>query len=58
MLKDPLNLDKYLVRRLAAVEGFEMASTDDDDEPFVLDRNQCWVLADNEDLKPKVCVTL
>lgn len=53
VLKDPLNVDKYLVRRLAAVEGFEMASTDEKDEPFVLEKDQCWVLADNESLKPK-----
>lgn len=54
MLKDPMNSDKYLVRRLAAVEGHEMASTDEKDEPFILEDNECWVLADNEDLKPKV----
>ncbi|KAK4408148.1 hypothetical protein Sango_0395800 [Sesamum angolense] len=34
VLKDPINSDKYLVRRLAAVEGYEMASTDENDEPF------------------------
>ncbi|XP_047953944.1 uncharacterized protein LOC125200318 [Salvia hispanica] len=50
----------FLVRRiphadptLAAVEGHEMASTDEKDEPFILEDNECWVLADNEDLKPK-----
>ncbi|XP_047939919.1 uncharacterized protein LOC125187378 [Salvia hispanica] len=53
VLKDPMNSDKYLVRRLAAVEGHEMASTDEKDEPFILEDNECWVLADNEDLKPK-----
>ncbi|XP_011083030.1 uncharacterized protein LOC105165649 isoform X2 [Sesamum indicum] len=53
VLKDPMNSDKYLVRRLAAVEGYEMASTDENDEPFVLEKDQCWVLADNENLKPK-----
>lgn len=31
-----------------------MASTDEKDEPFVLDEDQCWVLADNDSLKPKV----
>ncbi|EYU17923.1 hypothetical protein ABFS82_14G205300 [Erythranthe guttata] len=55
VLKDPTDTDKYLVRRLAAVEGYELASTDKDEEPFVLENNQCWVLADNEDLKPKEC---
>ncbi|KAL0461102.1 UNVERIFIED_CONTAM: hypothetical protein Slati_0737400 [Sesamum latifolium] len=53
VLKDPMNSDKYLVRRLAAVEGYEMASADENDEPFVLEKDQCWVLADNENLKPK-----
>lgn len=54
MLKDPMNSDKYLVRRLAAIEGYEMASTDEKDEPFVLENNECWVLAEDKDLKPKV----
>uniref|UniRef100_A0A2P2JTS2 Uncharacterized protein MANES_12G032900 n=1 Tax=Rhizophora mucronata TaxID=61149 RepID=A0A2P2JTS2_RHIMU len=53
VLKDPANSDNYLVRRLAAVEGYEMVSTDEKDEPFVIDEDQCWVLADNEKLKPK-----
>ncbi|KAJ7972645.1 Peptidase S24/S26A/S26B/S26C family protein [Quillaja saponaria] len=53
VLKDPEKLDNYLVRRLAAIEGYEMASTDEKDEPFVLEEDQCWVLADNENLKAK-----
>ncbi|CAA3011201.1 Peptidase S24 S26A S26B S26C family isoform 1 [Olea europaea subsp. europaea] len=53
VLKDPMSTEKYLVRRLAAIEGYEMASTDEKDEPFVLEKDQCWVLADNENLKPK-----
>ncbi|KAL6564474.1 Mitochondrial ATP-independent inner membrane protease subunit 2 [Orobanche minor] len=53
VVKDPVNSGNYLVRRLAAIEGYEMASTDEKDEPFVLERDQCWVLADNENLKPK-----
>ncbi|GLT42302.1 hypothetical protein SLA2020_163090 [Shorea laevis] len=53
VLKDPENRDNHLVRRLAAVEGYEMVSTDEKDEPFTLDEDQCWVLADNEKLKPK-----
>lgn len=55
VLKDPQKSDNYLVRRLAAIEGYEMASTDEKDEPFVLNKDECWVLADNENLKPKVC---
>lgn len=54
VLKDPEKPDNYLVRRLAAIEGYEMLSTDEKDEPFVLDKDECWVLADNESLKPKV----
>ena len=32
-----------------------MASTNEIDEMFVLEKDQCWVLSDNENLKPKVC---
>ncbi|CAA3024913.1 Hypothetical predicted protein [Olea europaea subsp. europaea] len=53
VLKDPMSIEKYLVRRLAAIEGYEMASIDEKDEPFVLERDQCWLLADNENLKTK-----
>ncbi|KAH7577678.1 hypothetical protein ACOSQ2_001338 [Xanthoceras sorbifolium] len=53
VLKDPEKSDNYLVRRLAAIEGYEMASTDEKDDPFVLEKDQCWVLADNGNLKPK-----
>lgn len=54
VLKDPENSDNYLVRRLAAIEGYELVSGDEKDEPFVLEKDQCWVLSDNESLKPKV----
>ncbi|XP_061375309.1 mitochondrial ATP-independent inner membrane protease subunit 2-like [Gastrolobium bilobum] len=53
VLKDPEKPDKYLVRRLTAVEGYEMISTDEKDEPFVLEKDQCWVVAENEKLKAK-----
>ncbi|KAK6164269.1 hypothetical protein DH2020_001133 [Rehmannia glutinosa] len=53
VVKDPVNSGDYIVRRLAAIEGYEMASTDEKDEPFVLEKDQCWVLADNQNLKPK-----
>ncbi|XP_039122895.1 uncharacterized protein LOC120259370 [Dioscorea cayenensis subsp. rotundata] len=53
MLKDPDKPDDYLVRRLAAIEGYEMVSKDEKDEPFVLEKDQCWVMSDNEALKPK-----
>ena len=55
VLKNPENTEDYIVRRLAATEGYEMVSTDANDEPFILDKDECWVLADNEKLKPKVC---
>lgn len=54
VLKDPEKRNNLLVRRLAAIEGFEMVSKNEKEEPFVLEENQCWVLADNEILKPKV----
>lgn len=54
VLKDPDSGDNYLVRRLAAIEGYEMVSTKEEEQPFVLDRDQCWVLADDKKLKPKV----
>ncbi|KNA09325.1 hypothetical protein SOVF_154700 isoform B [Spinacia oleracea] len=53
VLKDPESPNDYLVRRLAATEGYEMVSKDEKEEPFILDKNECWVLADNEALKPK-----
>ncbi|KAL1539663.1 hypothetical protein AAHA92_24116 [Salvia divinorum] len=53
VMKDPEDSANYLIRRLAAIEGYEMASKDADDESFVLDKDQCWVLADNDKLKAK-----
>ncbi|KAJ3672130.1 hypothetical protein LUZ60_006851 [Juncus effusus] len=53
LIKDPEKSNNYMVRRLAAVEGYEMVSNEEKDEPFVLDKDQCWVLADNSSLKPK-----
>ncbi|MQL87451.1 hypothetical protein Taro_019985 [Colocasia esculenta] len=53
VMKDPEKPEDHLVRRLAAVEGYEMLSTDEKDEPFILEKDQCWVLADNESAKPK-----
>ncbi|PON81742.1 Peptidase S26A, signal peptidase I [Trema orientale] len=53
VLKNPENTESYIVRRVAAVEGYEMVSSDEKDEPFVLEKEECWVLADNEKLKPK-----
>ncbi|KAK9146382.1 hypothetical protein Sjap_006285 [Stephania japonica] len=53
VVKDPKNPENHLVRRLAAIEGYEMTSTNENDEPFVLEKDECWVLSDNESLKPK-----
>ncbi|CAL0310390.1 unnamed protein product [Lupinus luteus] len=53
VLKDTKKPDNYLVRRLTAIEGYEMVSTDEKDEPFVLEKDQCWVVSDNENLKVK-----
>lgn len=53
VLKDPEDSANYIVRRLAATQGYEMASTDPDDIPFVLEKDQCWVLADNKEMKLK-----
>jgi hypothetical protein len=56
LLQDPEKSDDLIIRRLAALEGYEMVSSDEKDEPFVLEKDQCWVLADNQALKPKVCM--
>ncbi|KAG2713618.1 hypothetical protein I3760_04G185500 [Carya illinoinensis] len=53
VLRDPMKSYKYIVRRLAAIEGCAMCSKDEKEEPFVLEKNQCWVLSDNENLKPE-----
>lgn len=55
MMKNPLKKnDDFFVRRLAAIEGDEMVSSKEKEEPFTLGKDQCWVLADNESLKAKV----
>lgn len=58
VLKDPGNRDNYLVRRVvAATEGDEMVSTDKTDNPFFIDKDQCWVLAQKRKLKPNAFFT-
>ncbi|GMP99394.1 hypothetical protein CsSME_00046876 [Camellia sinensis var. sinensis] len=52
VVKDPVNTDNYLVRRLAAIEGYEMVSTDEKDEPFVLEKDQCWEAKDSRIFGP------
>lgn len=53
VLRDPFDPNNYLVRRLAALSGHEMVSTNEEDEPFVVEDGQCWVLSDNQNLKPE-----
>ncbi|KAL8138933.1 hypothetical protein V2J09_004934 [Rumex salicifolius] len=53
VVKDPGNSENLIVRRLAASEGYEMVSTDEKEDPFILDEGECWVLSDNEALLPK-----
>ncbi|KAF2617011.1 hypothetical protein F2Q68_00038387 [Brassica cretica] len=53
VLKDPNETLKYLVRRLAALQGSEMVSSDEKDKPFVLKKDQCWVFAENKEMKSK-----
>ncbi|WVZ73215.1 hypothetical protein U9M48_021555 [Paspalum notatum var. saurae] len=53
VFRDPCRRSQYLFRRVAAIEGCEMLSTDEKDEPFVLAHNHCWVLVDNPSLTPK-----
>ncbi|XP_041008527.1 uncharacterized protein LOC121252783 isoform X4 [Juglans microcarpa x Juglans regia] len=54
VLRDPMKShNNYLVRRLAGIGGYEMVSKDEKEVPIVLEKNQCWVLSDNENLKPK-----
>ncbi|KAL2608469.1 hypothetical protein R1flu_027042 [Riccia fluitans] len=53
MLRHPTDPSRKLVRRVAAVEGEEMLSTDEKDEPFQLKNGECWVLCDNPSVSPK-----
>ncbi|KAH9602317.1 hypothetical protein KSS87_010899, partial [Heliosperma pusillum] len=53
VLQDPSDSKNYIIRRLAAVEGYEMVSTNEDDEPFVLEEGQGWVLSDKKSLSQK-----
>ncbi|KAE8671065.1 SAP-like protein BP-73-like [Hibiscus syriacus] len=52
VVKDPENSDNYLVRRLAATEGYETVSKDEKDEPFVLEKDQCWDAKDSRVFGP------
>ncbi|XP_039778428.1 uncharacterized protein LOC120645741 [Panicum virgatum] len=54
LVRHPKTPSRYLVRRLGAIGGCEMVSTDEKDEPFVLAHDQCWLLLDNQSVSPKV----
>ncbi|EOA15716.1 hypothetical protein CARUB_v10006568mg, partial [Capsella rubella] len=47
VLKDPNETNKYIVRRLAAIEGSEMVSSDEKDKLFVLEKDS------NQEMKSK-----
>lgn len=51
LVRSPLDPTRFLVRRLAALGGQEMLSTKEEDETFVIEDGQCWLLADNDNLK-------
>lgn len=54
-VRSPLHPDdeqNVMVRRVAALEGAEMASENEEDEGFMIPKGHCWVLADNPDLRP------
>ncbi|CAM6091673.1 unnamed protein product [Calypogeia fissa] len=53
MLRHPSDPSRKLVRRVAAVEGDEMLSSNEQDEPFKLERGHCWVLCDNPSINAK-----
>lgn len=54
LLRHPNDSKQSLVRRVAALEGEEMLSTDPEDKPFRIEPNSCWVLADNQEKKTPV----
>ena len=58
VFNDPIDSKTERVRRVAAVEGEEMVSINENDKPFELERGACWVLCDNDLVKPKVSSTL
>jgi len=58
MLEDPDNPQRELVRRVAALEGEEMLSSNDNEEGFKLQPGTCWVLCDNGGISPKVLVQI
>lgn len=51
VLKDPRDSRMERVRRVAAIEGDEMVSLNENDRPFEIEKGACWVLCDNESVK-------
>eukprot|EP00882_Tetradesmus_deserticola_P005301 GHRQ01005580.1.p1 GENE.GHRQ01005580.1~~GHRQ01005580.1.p1 ORF type:complete len:221 (+),score=66.92 GHRQ01005580.1:241-903(+) len=49
---DPASSASLMVRRVAALEGHTMYTTEDEDYAERVPGGHCWVLADNEELLP------
>lgn len=49
---DPASSHSLMVRRVAALEGHTMLTTEDEDYAERVPSGHCWVLADNEELSP------
>ncbi|KAF6257843.1 hypothetical protein COO60DRAFT_1626673 [Scenedesmus sp. NREL 46B-D3] len=49
---DPASSHSLMVRRVAALEGHTMYTTEDEDHTERVPGGHCWVLADNEELSP------
>lgn len=50
LVRSPLDSDRYLVRRVAALGGQELVSTGGKDKSFIIEKGQCWLLSDNKKL--------
>lgn len=49
VIRDPNDVRRKYVRRIAALEGAQMVSDVDGDAPFQIPGAHCWVLRDNDD---------
>lgn len=54
VLKNPVKADNYLVRRLTVLKVMKWYQLMKRMNPFFLEKDQCWVDAENKSLKPKV----
>ncbi|KAH1070304.1 hypothetical protein GYH30_007425 [Glycine max] len=53
VLKNPLKADNYLVRQLTVLKVMKWYQLMKRMNPFFLEKDQCWVDAENKSLKPK-----